>query len=222
MLVLAGGQTPDGGVPPVVERRLDAGLQVAMLQNPTCPVLCVGGGSPHKPPVVSESGNYVIHESWSCAEYLIAKGLSSTNILKETSSFDTVGNCYFSLFSHAVPAGWRRIAVVTSHFHMPRSQALYEDMFKLAAHELFDDPNRFSLWFVSVSDEGLFPPEVLQSRRQREAASLLTWRGNSAKITSIKKLHSWLFDTHLCYSVSRQGEWDVAAKAVDDKALASY
>lgn len=65
--------------------------------------------------------------------------------LQEVSSYDTVGNAYFSLTIHALPSGWRRLAVVTSHFHMPRSRALFADLYQLAGSSLFNDP----YWWVS-------------------------------------------------------------------------
>jgi hypothetical protein len=42
-----------------------------------------GGGTPHKPPVLDKEG-FVIHESTSCAEYLIQHvGIPATSLLKE-------------------------------------------------------------------------------------------------------------------------------------------
>lgn len=61
--------------------------------------------------------------------------------MQEVSSFDTVGNAYFSLCIHAVPMAWRHLAVVTSDFHMPRSRALFADIYRLAGQSLFGDPN---------------------------------------------------------------------------------
>jgi hypothetical protein len=37
-------------------------------------VLCTGGGTPHKPPIMR--GDYVYHESTACADYLIERVLS--------------------------------------------------------------------------------------------------------------------------------------------------
>ena len=37
-----------------------------------CPVLCLGGGTPHKPAVLGSSG-HVLHESTVCADYLMSK-----------------------------------------------------------------------------------------------------------------------------------------------------
>ena len=75
-------------------------------------------------------GKHVLHESTACADYLITQarhgflacaanmhiaavtrhimqGISAGRILKETASYDTVGNGYFAATIHAVPAGWR-------------------------------------------------------------------------------------------------------------------
>ena len=53
-----------------------------------------------------------------------------------------VGNAYFSLAIHALPAGWRRVAVVTSDFHMPRTAALFRHMYSVAGRELLGDAAR--------------------------------------------------------------------------------
>ena len=38
---------------------------------------------------------------------------------------------------------------------------------------------------MSASDEGLFPEEVMQARRQREAQSLSVWEQNAAKVCAV-------------------------------------
>jgi hypothetical protein len=44
-----------------------------------------GGGTPHKPAVIGDNG-HVVHESTSCADYLMSKGMAADMILKEVSS----------------------------------------------------------------------------------------------------------------------------------------
>ena len=56
-----------------------------------------------------------------------------------------VGNAYFALTIHAIPAGWRRLAVVTSDFHMPRTRDLFEAAAGLAGRELWGDAARMQL-----------------------------------------------------------------------------
>lgn len=107
---------------------------------PSSPHPASGAGTPHKPPVLGPT-KYVIHEATSCASYLLAKGIPSSDILKETCSYDTVGNAYFSLTVHAIPAAWRRLAVVTSDFHMPRTRELFSDMYSIAGESLFAQPD---------------------------------------------------------------------------------
>eukprot|EP00798_Chlamydomonas_sp_ICE-L_P030408 gene30408-35413_t len=178
-----------------------------------------GGGTPHLPPTVI--GGYVLHESTACAQYLLGKGCSAQSLLKEVSSYDTVGNAYFALTIHAIPANWRKIAVVTSDFHMPRSKALFEDMFGLAARDLFNDAQRYSLHFFKASDEGIFEDDILQVRHEKEAQSVENWKTKFSQMDSLPALHAWLHDTHQCYSVSRQHEF--AKKTISDpRLLASY
>jgi hypothetical protein len=71
---------------------------------------------------------------------LLCVPASPQPLLQEVASFDTVGNAYMSLCIHANPAAWRRIAVVTSDFHMPRSRALFADLFRLAGQSIYGDP----------------------------------------------------------------------------------
>jgi uncharacterized SAM-binding protein YcdF (DUF218 family) len=95
-----------------------------------------GGGTPHKPSIIGPSG-HTLHESTSCAQYLLDQGAHPSALLKETSSFDTVGNAYFGLTIHALPAAWRRVAVVTSDFHMNRSRHLFNDIWGLAGQAFY-------------------------------------------------------------------------------------
>lgn len=96
-------------------------------------VHCVG--TPHKPPVLSDSG-YCTFESIACADYLMAQNVPAQQLLRETSSFDTIGNGYFAATIHAVPRRWRQLMVVTSDFHMPRSQAIFQKVFELVESDL--------------------------------------------------------------------------------------
>ena len=64
-------------------------IKLAMLSPPVIVNGRAGGGTPHKPPILTPTG-YVIHESTACAAYLQSRGLEPEMLLKEVSSYDTV------------------------------------------------------------------------------------------------------------------------------------
>ena len=63
---------------------------------------------------------------------------------------------------------------------------------------------RFDLTFHTASDEGVFPPEVLAARQQREVESLKGWQQTAAGLQDLAALHAWLHSEHMCYAVARQ------------------
>ncbi|KAI7843322.1 hypothetical protein COHA_003022 [Chlorella ohadii] len=164
-----------------------------------CPIVLLGAGTPHKPPVIDEAG-FVLHESTAYAAYLMRRGVPAGDLLKECQSYDTVGNGFFSLFMHALPANWR---------------------YGLAGQQLHGDPRWFRLDYRPVSDAGIFDSDVLEARKVKEAAAVAAWQRNTANIRTLADLHSWLYATHLCYSVSRQHEFG-RERGLDPKLAATY
>ncbi|KAK9846555.1 hypothetical protein WJX81_006513 [Elliptochloris bilobata] len=103
---------------------------------------------------------------------------------------------------------------------MPRSRAIFEKVCGVAERSLGCS---FALDYHAASDEGVFEPEVLAARARREQASTASFLEATRKLHTLADFHAWLFQTHLCYAVARQGEFGVqAADDVDAKALASY
>uniref|UniRef100_A0A7R9VCR7 Uncharacterized protein n=1 Tax=Chlamydomonas euryale TaxID=1486919 RepID=A0A7R9VCR7_9CHLO len=101
------------------------------------------------------------------------------------------------------------------------SAALFEDMYSLCGAELRNDANWFRLTYAACSDEGLFEDEILKARQQKEAASLATWKKNFLGLSRLRDLHGWLHQTHQCYAVPRQSEFDKVT-IEDPRLLASY
>lgn len=220
IMILGGGLNDNGSLPEWVQRRLDTGSGLYQHYGARCPIVCLGGGTPHKPDVLQASG-HVLHEATACAAYLMGRDVPASHILKEVSSYDTVGNAYFSCAIHAIPAGWRRIAVVTSNFHTPRTEAVFEDVYALAGDSLYGDSHRFELSFFAASDDGVFPPEVLQARAAKEAASTASWRSKRSEWQSFTDFHRWLHDDHLCYAVAKQHKFG-RVETLSKELLRSY
>lgn len=59
-------------------------------------------------------------------KYIIeSHGVDAAAILTETASRDTVGDAVFTSINLAVPRCWTRVLVVTSDYHLERSQAIF-------------------------------------------------------------------------------------------------
>lgn len=178
-----------------------------------------GGGTPHKPPVLDAEG-FVIHESTMLARHLVQRGVDPYRILKESASYDTVGNAYFTLTTHTIPAKWKRMAIVTSNFHMPRAKTLFTDIFSLAADDISSQFIFLTSWrgcvlvmfrilleFFGASDSSVLSPKTLAARQEREALSLKQWKEKSKELKTLEAFHKWLHETHQCYAVQRQHEF---------------
>ena len=85
IFVLAGGQKSNGDVNDFVAKRLDKSIELYssfMNECYKCKIVCLGGGTYHKKPQLDING-YVVHESSSCAMYLLNNGIPEHDIYRE-------------------------------------------------------------------------------------------------------------------------------------------
>jgi uncharacterized SAM-binding protein YcdF (DUF218 family) len=98
IVVVAGGMTDEGTLPPWVTSRLDFTLteyERHAAAGASTYVMLSGSATPHKPPPMAKGG-FILHESTAMAEYLIDRGVPPEHILKDTASMDTIGNAYMA------------------------------------------------------------------------------------------------------------------------------
>ena len=69
-LLHAGGQRTDGQLHEWVRRRLEVAADVHSLQAREIPILCCGGGTPHRPPMLTPQG-FVLHEGTELAKFFV-------------------------------------------------------------------------------------------------------------------------------------------------------
>jgi len=190
ILILGGGVHECGKLPLWVEARLQRALDLEQGE----PIITLSVGTTHKPPPLDEHG-FPIFESVAAASYLADHGIAPERILVEATSYDTIGNAYFSRVIHVDPAGFRRLLIITSAFHMPRTEAVFRWVYGL------DAPARgYELHFEVTPDAGV-SVEALEARREKERASLERLRPAMARITTLQELHRWLFGEHGAYAV---------------------
>ncbi|MEM6837092.1 MAG: YdcF family protein [Cyanobacteria bacterium P01_C01_bin.120] len=193
VLIPGGGLLPTGAVVPWVQSRLERAI--ALRPRPRF-FIPLSAGTTHKPPPLDEAG-FPIAESIAAAQYLLARGVAGAQILPETISLDTIGNAYFARVQHVEPLQLQRLHTVTSAFHLPRTQAIFEWVFGLPPHA-----TAFHLTFESVPNVGL-TAAVLQARTKREGASLATVQPLQRQLTTLSALHQWLYTEHAAYAIAK-------------------
>lgn len=210
ILVLGGGLSSDGRLPPWSLARFKRACELA---NRTRYILALSAGTPHKPPPLDVQGRPV-YESAAGVQYLLSQGVKPSKLLAEAASWDTIGNAYFSRVVHAQPAGWRKLLIITSQFHIERTKAVFNWVYGLAPHS-----HPFELSYEATADEGI-AGQALSSRRRKEAAGLASVRRLAARIRSLKTLHGWLFREHTAYAVAARAE--TSATAASQPWLSTY
>ena len=189
IFVLAGGINDKGLCHPWVINRLNLAYKIYTKTNSK--IFCIGGGTYHKPPILNKR-KFAIHESTSCAEYLINLGVNSKNIYKEWSSYDTIANGFFSFTNFIIPLKLKKIILITSAFHMNRSKLIFE-WFK----NIFD--SNVEMIFIEASDENI-DTDIIKIRTEREKKSSENLKINVInKLKTIEDVHKWFFTEHKAY-----------------------
>ena len=127
------------------------------------------------------------------------RGVPPERILTETQSYDTIGNAFFSRVIHVDPLGWQRLLVITSDFHLPRTEAVFRWMFGL-------EPRRadYEVHFECVDDPTM-PPDLLKEREAKERISLESFLQMKDRIATLAECHRWIFTGHGAYNAARSG-----------------
>lgn len=194
VLIPGGGLTESGDVVPWVQARLDRAI--ALRPQPSY-FIPLSAGTTHKPPPRDTNG-FPMMESVAAAHYLVSQGISPTQILPETVSFDTIGNAYFARIQHTDPLGLRHLHIITSAFHLPRVEVIFKWIFDFPAL-----PHAYHLTFEAVPNVGISDASLL-ARWRKEQTSLTHVMALRSHLTSLLDLHRWLYSSHNAYAVSRQ------------------
>jgi uncharacterized SAM-binding protein YcdF (DUF218 family) len=187
VLIPGGGLTPSGELTPFVRARLDRALA-----HSADFYIALSAGTTHLPPPLDARG-YPVVEAIPAAQYLQERGIPQRRILVESSSYDTIGNAFFTRTIHTDPRGLSRLLIVNSRFHMPRTEAIFRWVFGAAPGRGYD------LSFEPTEDIGL-SPEALEARAERERSSLVAVRSLASSLATLSGIHQWLFSEHGAYA----------------------
>src|SRR5205814_694352 len=103
---------------------------------------------------------------------------------------------FFSRVVHVDPLGLRKLLVITSDFHLPRTQAVFNWMYRLEPRSL-----AYELEFEAVSDASM-PTHLLVDRQRKEQKSLDAFGQTGSRITTLRDCHRWLLARHDAYSAA--------------------
>jgi hypothetical protein len=190
ILIAGGGVRAGGALPPWIRARFDLALSLGSGAEWMMPL---SAGTVHRPPPLDEAG-FPILEAVAGAQYLLERGVPARRILIEASSYDTIGNAWFARALHAAPLGLSRLLVVTSEFHMARTQATFRWIFGLPG------PGQASELRFAASENTGIAPEALDARRAKETRGLENVLALAARLTTWEAAHRWLFAEHAAYS----------------------
>lgn len=195
ILIPGGGLTSEGKLPEWTKRRLDKALEIYNGEH----IIVLSAGTVHKQPILDDEG-FPLFESSVAASYLVKKGVDPKRILREWASYDTIGNAYFARVIHTEPRRWRRLAVITSEFHMTRTQQIFRWVFSLG-----DPKPSYQLNFISVTDKGI-DPKIILPRIEKEKVGLRGLLKLQEEISTLQEFHAWLFKNHGTYAVAARPE----------------
>ena len=205
VLVPGGGLRPEGALPPLVLDRLEAARALAG----EAPIIPLSAMTLHRAPPLDAAG-FPVLESIAAARALLARGVPAERIWAETASLDTIGNAYFARVIHTHPAGLRRLLVVNSAFHTPRTRMVFDWVFGLPPAE-----PPYALDYHTVPDRGL-TEAGLEARRAKEVARMESLRRTIPRIASLAALHRWLFTEHRAYAAGADPSSDAPPAAALD------
>ncbi len=191
IFVLAGGIDNNNEPNVFVKKRLDKAIE---LFNSNSLIIILGGGTYHKPPGL-DSNQYVMHESTSCANYLINKGINQDKIIREWASYDTIANGYFAFLNYIVPFKINECSVITSQFHIKRTQTIFNYFNNLISN------NKVILKYIET--ENIIENNILKTRLEREENSNNSFKKNIVYVKdTLEKFSLWFYTEHNAYKSS--------------------
>ena len=177
-----------------VAARLDAAL---LHDSTTDFYLVLSRGTTHKPPPL-EAG-FPVDEAAASARYLVARGVAPSRVLLESWSLDTIGNAVFARLMHADLRSWRRLHVITSAFHLPRTEAIFNWVFTLPDAAGRKRRPSAKITYELVPD-GDMDAHQSAARREKELKALEKLQQSTlATITDLAMLHNFIFVGHGAY-----------------------
>ena len=200
------------------------------------PIICLSAGTAHVPQLLGKDG-LPIWESTSCAAYLANKHKLSRNVYVETTSYDTIGNAFFTRTSFTDINQWKNLLVVTNEFHMDRTIEIFDWIFtgldndndnirgQKRKYSQYQHP--YQLYYLSSPNVGL-SAKAIEARHEKEIQSTKMVRELLApQYKTLSQVHWFLTHEHSLYTSNKlvergRGRTDAADSKASDMVKQSY
>ena len=221
ILVCGGGQTETGPPPHVLSRIAEAAAMYHAAPEDRKPmVIMLSKGTPHKHAPYDARGIEITEAAMSANVLTNNYSIPAEAILEEGLSLETIGNAFFARIIHTDPLGLRRLAIVTSAWHMPRVRAVFEHVYSLPSGAQTGTSPGYSLSYIETAND--LPEDVLAIRSADESKKVSRYSAGSKwrlATLSMRELHSWMFHENMAYATARL---TMARPEVDETLLKSY
>ena len=195
------GLSPIDSLPEWVRLRLDKVVECAL--DTKVPLILLSAGTYHKAGALDLNGRN-FQESTAMSLYLEKKGVDMSRVFEENSSYDTVGNAFFSRVIHTETRGWSKLLVVMNEFHYQRVKFIFDWIFGLPGHSEM----KYRLNYAFYPDSGLSSKSSIDARKERERLNLelMIERVGKLEVKNLLDLHRWLYSRHDLYRSSNRGD----------------
>ena len=188
LIVLSGGIRGESELTPWTKNRVDLAKE---LDSSSKYVIFATGNTPHVPPLLDSRG-FPITEARAMSNYYLKNGGAREKSLLEERSTDTIGNAYFTRVIHTDLIKLKKLGIITSKFHMPRTKEIFRTLFGFQPL-----PFSYDLDFLDVENVGI---DDLNVREKKEASSLENFILNMQNVKSLAEFHKWINTKHKSYS----------------------
>ena len=145
--------------------------------------------------------------------------MDASHLLEESVSLETVGNAYFSRVMHTDVRALRRLVVVNNRFHMARTRAVFDHVFRVPPRDGAPEAE-YEIEYIEVEDR--LPKDVLEARVEKEAVATPKFAAGGAwraATPTLRELHAWIHMENTAYASVRLRE---QRKPIDPELLKSY
>lgn len=197
IIILSGGLKNDGKLPSFVKNRIDKALELKTEQDF---IITATRTTVYKAPPKNKMG-YPLDDAVVYAKELLRKGVKREHLRIENCSMETLGSAYFLRVLHVEPLKIKKITIITSEFHMPRTKCVFDWIFSLPTDDNKTPAKKnISIHYIGTKNIGInkkdLSERIIKENQGIERINLL-----KNKIRNISDFNQWLFEEHAAYGI---------------------